>query len=94
MGKMEESESVENMDASSPRVPKTPKGGVTGAMIFGDGMSHHDTLQRKNPNLHLEMRDNLVWCRRDYDEVFEDEKPPEEEDPTCPMVLVLSLIHI
>ena len=51
-------------------------------------MTHRDTLQRNNPNLHIEMGENPMWDFREYDDVLEDDELPAEDDPTCPTILL------
>lgn len=51
-------------------------------------VSCKDTLQRNNPNLTFNTRDNPIWTDADYDDLMEDDEPSENEDPTCPTILL------
>ena len=84
---LETVELEDNMDLGSPRVPET-HGGVHGGVVFEAELLYHDTLQRNNPNMHMDMRENPMWCYEEFDDVSEDDEPPEEEDPTCPTILL------
>lgn len=76
------------MDLGSPWI--RAKGGVPRGFVFGAGLLYHDTLQRNNPNLHLERRDNPIWCQDEFDKLSEDDELPVEEDHTCPMILLMA----
>ncbi|KAJ8421453.1 hypothetical protein Cgig2_005311 [Carnegiea gigantea] len=82
------------IELGSPNVP----GNCTFKPI-GDGreqgVCYRDALQRNNPNLNFETRDNPIWETEGWDDVSEDDEPPEEDDeppeeddPTCPMILL------
>lgn len=49
---------------------------------------YRDNLQRNNPNLHFETRDNPAWTEEPLDDMSEDDEAPEDEDPTCLMILL------
>jgi len=36
----------------------------------------------------METRVNPIWCSKEYNNVFEYDKPPEEEDPTYPTIIL------
>jgi len=45
-------------------------------------------LQRNNPNLNFDTRDNSIWVDADYGDPTEDDKPTENEDLTYPTILL------
>ena len=51
-------------------------------------VSYKDTLQRNNPNLTFETRDNPIWMVDDPDDISDDDAPEDEEDPLCPTILL------
>ena len=54
----------------------------------GRVVSYRDTLQRNNPNLTFETRDNPIWMVDDHDDISDDDVPREDEDPLCPTILL------
>ncbi|KAJ8423230.1 LOW QUALITY PROTEIN: hypothetical protein Cgig2_027656 [Carnegiea gigantea] len=61
-----------------------------GLLGVGRMISYGDTLQRNNPDLHFETRENPVWEAEGGGDVSEDDKAPEAEDPTCPTILLIA----
>lgn len=94
MSELDEGELLEdigqddNKDLGSPRIRETPEGEGQGGFVFGAGITYRDTLQRNNPNLHMEMGENPMWDFREYDDVLEDDEQPTEDDPTCSTILL------
>ena len=79
---------VGHIDLGSLQVRETQEGGVHGGFVYRAGLSYRDTLQRNNPNLHMEMRENPIWCPGEHDDVLEDDELPAKEDPPCPTILL------
>lgn len=50
--------------------------------------SYRDTLQKNNPNLEFETRDNPMWLDNADTEVSDDDEPVEDDDPICPTILL------
>jgi len=71
---------VAAMDVSSPRAPL--------AAPTVNVVSYRDTLQRNNPNLTFETRDNPIWLADPHEEDSDDDVPVEEDDPLCPTILL------
>ena len=51
-------------------------------------VSYRDTLQRNNPNLTFETRDNPIWMIEDHDDISDDDVPADDDDPLCPTILL------
>jgi len=48
--------------------------------------SYRDTLQRNNPNIMFETRDNPIWVADDQAYGSGDDEPTEDDDPLCPTI--------
>ena len=75
------------MDLESPRAQEEgqhdqPRSGVTSPI------SYRDTLQRNNPNLTCETRDNPMWLDDIHDIESDNDEPVENEDPLCPTIIL------
>ncbi|KAJ8422018.1 hypothetical protein Cgig2_007568 [Carnegiea gigantea] len=75
------------LESGSPNVPETVP---LNPLMVGTGRvaSYRDTLQRNNPNLEFETRENPIWDADGFDAASEDDEPPEEDDPTCLTILL------
>jgi len=51
-------------------------------------ISYRDTLQRNNPNLTFDTRDNPIWVDTPYENTSDDDVLLEEDDPLCPTILL------
>ncbi|KAJ8437463.1 hypothetical protein Cgig2_012903 [Carnegiea gigantea] len=70
-----------DMELVSPNVPESAP--VSSQMMGGNRLfSYRDTLQRNNPNLNFKTRANPVWEADGCDDIYEDDEPPEDDDPT------------
>ena len=69
-----------DMDIGSPRQEESAQQ-ETRRLI-----SYRETLQRNNPNLTFETRDNPIWMADTEADTSDDEEPAEEEDPLCPTI--------
>ncbi|KAJ8434578.1 hypothetical protein Cgig2_008347 [Carnegiea gigantea] len=74
-------------DLHSAHVPESQR--LTESGILGQGpISYKATLQCNNPNLSFETRENPIWKELNIAEISEDDEPPEEDDLTCPTILL------
>ncbi|KAJ8435311.1 hypothetical protein Cgig2_026403 [Carnegiea gigantea] len=80
-------EEMEEANLSSPR-PVGYRARETSQAQLVLGISYRDSLQRNNPNLVSETRENPMWSADYYWEQLEDDEPPEFDDPTCPTILL------
>jgi len=48
--------------------------------------SYRDTLQRNNPNITFETRDNPIWVADDSSYESGDDEPIADDDPLCPTI--------
>ncbi|KAJ8421811.1 hypothetical protein Cgig2_009394 [Carnegiea gigantea] len=78
---------TEDMELGSPWVAETMDD-TAGATLNQQAPSYRDTLQRNKPNLSFNTRDNPIWVDADYGDLTEDNEPSENEDPTCPTILL------
>jgi len=78
---------TDNMELGSPsshiieRDARTPP-------EAGHPPSYRDTLQRNNPNITFETRDNPIWVADEQEYLLEDDELEEDEDPLCPTILL------
>ena len=84
----EDKEDVD-MELGSHRIFETREEGA-GEPRHERPISYRDTLQKNNPNMNMDMRDNLIWAEANYDDVSKDDEPSTEDDPTCPTILLTS----
>jgi len=75
------------MELGSPQVVETMDD-TAGATPNRQAPSYRDTLQRNNPNLSFDTHDNPIWADAGYEDLTEDDEPSENEDPTCPTILL------
>ena len=84
------SDAISDMDINSSMAPMPGR-----EEIPNPGMrqivSYRDTLQRNNPNLTFETRDNPIWMADDHEVVSDDDAPEDEDDPLCPTIYLLRL---
>ena len=55
---------------------------------MGQAVSYRDTLQRNNPNLTFETRDNPIWMEDDHNVMSDDDVLGKDDDPLCPTILL------
>ena len=53
-------------------------------------VSYRDNIQCNNRNLHFKTRENPIWENVGTEDLLEDDEPSEEEDPTCPTILLIA----
>ncbi|KAJ8437486.1 hypothetical protein Cgig2_007463 [Carnegiea gigantea] len=78
---------MDDCGLGSPHVPETLPSSEEGNALQRP-TSYRDTLQRNNPNLSFDTRENPVWEDTSAGDVSEDDEPPEEDDLTCPTILL------
>jgi len=78
---------IDEMELGSPRTSATGREGQIQPGM-GHPISYRDTLQRNNPNLTFETRDNPMWVADTQDIVLDDDEPVDDEDPLCPTILL------
>ena len=76
-----------NVEMELPSNPD-PSTTMAGEPLCAQTISYRDTLQRNNPNLNLDMRENPIWMKATYEELSDDDEPPLEDEPTCPTILL------
>ncbi|KAJ8431280.1 hypothetical protein Cgig2_007613 [Carnegiea gigantea] len=76
-----------DMDLGSPRVPETSEE-RNDNILHEQTRSYRDMLQQNNPNLNMDMRTNPIWREATYEDLSEDDEPPQEDDPLCPTILL------
>ena len=86
-------DSGQGMDASDEMEPGSPGRAATGRGVPNQTeeripISYRDTLQRNNPNLTFETRDNPMWVAEIQTIESDDDEPVEDEDPLCPTILL------
>ncbi|KAJ8439331.1 hypothetical protein Cgig2_022468 [Carnegiea gigantea] len=92
-GDLEQSDfSDEEMEEANPLSPRTTEVevGEMSQTRLVQGVSYRDSLQRNNPNLVFETRDNPIWSADYLWENPKDDDPPEYDDPTCPTILLMA----
>ncbi|KAJ8435727.1 hypothetical protein Cgig2_017706 [Carnegiea gigantea] len=75
------------MELGSPRVLETQEE-MERDHLYIRPISYRNTLQKNNPNLNIDMRDNPIWANVNYGDVAKDDEPSAEEGPTCPTILL------
>ena len=75
------------MDTGSPKLVHLTPGGPSHT-LQGPPPSYRDTLQRNNPNLTFETRDNPIWVDEGNGDTSDDDEPMAEDDPLCPTILL------
>ncbi|KAJ8429530.1 hypothetical protein Cgig2_025716 [Carnegiea gigantea] len=93
MGGSHHNEEAGDMELESPRVAEMREDLVELAPNSSIS-SYRDTLQRNNSNLTFDTRDNPIWADPDYGDLTEDDEPTENEDPTCPTILLTAVEKI
>ena len=76
---------LDNMDIGSPRAQEEMQDGQHHSGI-APPTSYRDTLQRNNPDLTFETRDNPMWIDDNQGIESEDDEPVENDDPLCPTI--------
>ncbi|KAJ8434946.1 hypothetical protein Cgig2_012972 [Carnegiea gigantea] len=78
------------VDLRSPYVPETSP--LSPDRARGERtISYRDTLQRNNPNLSFETRENPIWDAVGCEDVSEDDEPPVDDDLTGPTILLSTM---
>ena len=75
------------VELSSPNVSETAPLNL-GTVGRERTISYRDTLQQNNPNLSFETTENPIWKDARCEYLSEDDEPPEQDDPTCPKILL------
>ena len=81
---------LNDMEIASPRAPTHAREEHSNNGM-GHLVSYRDTLQRNNPNLTFEMRDNPIWMVDDQDDISDDDVPEDDDDPLCPTILLTAV---
>ena len=76
---------LDNMDIGSPHAQEDMQDDQHHTGIARP-ISYRDTLQRNNPNLTFETRDNPMWIDENQGIESEDDEPVEDDDPLCPTI--------
>jgi len=80
-----EPDNSEEMDTGSP-IQRAPEQNMRTVLTGGNGPSYRDTLQRNNPNLYFDMRDNPIWAEQEIEDNSDDDAPEDDDDPLCPTI--------
>ena len=80
-------EGPEAMDTDSPTARESGLP-VQQNPFSGRTASYCDTLQRNNPYLVFETKDNPIWVDNDNADVSDDDEFVGEDDRTCPTILL------
>ena len=76
-------EATDNMELESP-TRQIIERDARNPPEAGHPPSYRDTLQRNNPNITFETRDNPIWVAEEQEYLSEDDEPDEDEDHLCP----------
>ena len=79
--------STGEIDLESTRAMETDEQAL-GEAARRHTVSYRDTLQRNNPNLHFDTRDNPIWVDTTAEDSSNDDEAMGEDDPLCPTILL------